>query len=1617
MPVLFEEVLKKFVPPSSQRSSTETEGFDTERFFIEEDIQEEEDVDFSDRFQIEEDEDDVSFVKDFVEPTLEGAAKLTAVTFGTMALMPGAGIRAGAELLPHPSEDTVGIIEAARKGDFSKIPKLWEEADKRKLFELGSLQKATDVLEEILSFPQELLTTEEQEKAMENIGLAMKPFEMAAEGWRLIVTDIINPVIEKITGGKYKEIPYLEPTLTTSGEASAIFAFGGEAVGKFRASKAKIGQGLSAKRIEALRRIQEKKYGRYGVKPEELAAPTKAKPKPMSRTAESEFIQKQFEDRFIEEPFEEPVTVREPTTKEVLKYDEGTMYEKDRISFPKIKGFNANQLNMQIPLHEIPAVVRSMFKGVEKAVDLYRNKKIFNNTGFWLGSDGKWRYEIPDKNIKLDVDLLKRSIDYPVYLEQVYPHQEMYGAVPTMRSVRIVYKPRAQNPSWDPNRNLITIDTLGIESVRQVIHESQHAINTRTSRFEGSNVDYERFKEFEKRVMYIKEHTGDPVIFENMAEAKYSRGDSFFEQGLLEYMQENEPNLYLHAVEPFDAFKSYQLTTGELDSRLAAYRKNMSIRERRQEPPWESLERIVRDEGYSRSETDRIFGEQTDLLPYERRAVREEVTMAEEKPPTRAEELSSLIDKQEALKKEIDKLPSTSKERISKLREFKKLEEEIDLKETLLEWDEVVKERSEDVDWGLEIGEIISTKADPTNKLRIVERSWDEDYGIDKYRFESISGKTPERDFIGGHEFDDINLPEKRLSSLDAKREEIYLKKQGKRPITEEGIPITELSSETPRPKSQGPWPYKVGDKFRGPTSNKLHTVTHRAWDPDSRQAMYIVETPEGGVLAKTEKDMGTYKPIKDTKKVTTIYGGIPLSEITKVYSKVADKVWDVGIEQKLPRLLEKVPGGKAVNRVLIYGYRGDLKNSAKYISDMDTMHRSQQVGRSYALDLGNRLQSVSEKDQLRLGEFLRGEIEKLPKNLEGVGMEAKRSMLDLGKQAVNEGLLDEDVFFKNAGRYMPRLYTSMEYQGLLNKHGLVKPNRLDLSRFSKRKDIPKEIRQQMGEILTPGYPIAKGIMQLTHDIEMARWFNNIAANKDWAIPKKSVTPIPPDWKKLPTDKKLGKLSDAYVHPEILEDLTRAIEIMGKSEKYWNKTLGAWKFGKVVLSPKTHSRNLMSNSVLAHLGGFPMYEQPLFLSRGAKQMRGKGQYWKDATEDGLLGTSWTEHELSSLFSDVESQLSGIKAGSLPEKLGKIGIVWGKSKKVMKKASDLYQAEEEWFKLSKYIHNIERRGMDRKAASADAEKWLFNYRKIPKAQQKYRTKWYGAPFATFTMKALPRIAEAAVKTPHRFILPGAMIYGMERAAMSMIGDDPEQFKAKKRMRPDWMKGNFLGIPNFARVPIVDDSGRENYLNLTYILPWGDIAESGGQWGIPGGIMPLSQPFTKEAWQQLSNYDTFWKEPIVKEKDIEGKPLVEKKATAAKQRLGHAGRTFLPTPVLDIKKGIEAAKGRPDWKGRERPIGIVLADVLLGVKIYPVDYIDQLSRATSRLDPQKGYIARKIVQDISTLTLKMKAHEKKGRESQVESFQKQIDSKIDQLSGLSRELLKITENYRKIGKRKE
>lgn len=1484
----------------------------------------------------------------FIKPTLKAVPRVTGAIGGSLALAPGAGIRAGVELLPKISTDPTTFKEKEFEG-LEDVEKLFNINLSRtatgtgKLVAPGSLKKAEEVLTQIMEVPGKLITTEEEAKSLGYIGNAIgKPFEMAGEGWRLIGSEIETQLQDMGL-----DVNYVEPTLATMGEASAIFAFS-----------------------HALRSINTRLKGRAALKQriidipergiviESLANAVKKNPKMTVK----QILQKWDNPRWRAEALKTYVAPKRGAG-----------------AAPKVEPFvkpTGTKVDPKIKPTEKPTVSKAT---TPEAIASDLAKREFAQR-FLRGEEATFK---------------------PPKVEPIKPVE----AKPEIKDAEII-------PEVKPAADITKVDE--------------------PYSYEGEGYKVTQIKATEKDAQtkwQIEVKEDFKPALEGLAKD--------VEGGQTGKRIPTEEGDFIGISSTFPEFMLNKGWTGKEVSgalRKAATGETLGIRQA--DIVESAMDSLIKQEhiaarkgaikdGAELSEIERIESEVQESFKSEMASEHEKVKGLAKSGDKTAQEIiddwGSFFEEQRALEtKSLEPLKKLEGVRISK--------------------------RPEHID---------SYEGQHDMQIRAFDK---EDNPIGWLEYTEFENK-PSISMI------EVDPKYRRKGIATAMHEKLKAEYPGveieKGLVTDEGFKLFEKTT-TPAKKPAPQAEVKEKTALEKAVKPKVELKAK----PKEIIKPTLKKVPTKKVVKK-EPSLSNPPKGKEPSSVT-LYSGLPLKALGEFYTEnIGAPIWDKGVMKGVPALLEKVPGGRAINRALLREYRGDLPNTQEFIKSLDKMKRFQAIGREYAIDLGNRLQKFPESEQIKMGASITGDKSvKLSPQARAVTEEARQALTDLGRQAVDAGLLSEDVFFKNMGKYMPRLYTSKEYQTLLTKYGMSKPNRLDTSRFKKRKEIPKEIRKEMGEILTPGFPVAKGIMQLTHDIEMARFFNGIVRIKEWAIPLKDIRilpanvegtkwgvwendrilkvldskkdaktfqdnhiskttePVPVDFKQLPKSPRLGKLSEAYVHPEIFGDLNEAIRLAGLGEKTWNRALGSWKFGKVILSPKTHARNLMSNSILAHLGGLPLYEQPVYLTKAANAMRKKTDHWVNAKKEGLLAHTFAQAELRVLFDQV-GQLKGIQSESVPDKLGVIGTAWEKGRKSLAKAADIYEAEEQWFKMAKYIHNVERLKMSPQEAAADAEKWLFNYSKLTKFQDKYRRKWYGAPFATFTFKSIPRVSESIIKYPWRFATVAALLYGLEKAAQDAIGDTDEERKAKKELRPKWQKGSFLGVPNFMRVPFVDEFGREHYLNLSYILPWGDLGEGGDFGPIPGGLMPFSQPFIKEPFQQIANFDTFWKSNIVKPTDVAGLPGSEGKdpedifnptTEAGRKALGirfkHAATTFAPTPFIDVSKGYSAFKGKPDYRGRLRAPGVVAADVFAGVKLYPVDYAESVSRSINKIHPSTGSLAIKIKGEIKTLNIKKQALEKAGKD--FDYLDKQIEGKIHQLEGLAIEAQNLGKEFSKIKK---
>lgn len=552
---------------------------------------------------------------------------------------------------------------------------------------------------------------------------------------------------------------------------------------------------------------------------------------------------------------------------------------------------------------------------------------------------------------------------------------------------------------------------------------------------------------------------------------------------------------------------------------------------------------------------------------------------------------------------------------------------------------------------------------------------------------------------------------------------------------------------------------------------------TRQSFSDKDALGQYGIPGAVAGVALDIAVDPLTYVPVFGVGK-KILQGG------KKVLGKVGE------VTAKNVPYAEKV--GNNLGRAFIYRYGQD----PIYAKTAERSIRTIQRGTENVLELARPITKLSPDVQRALGDARKsGELDaffkggNLPKNLTPEIIAKAKPAFDeldrLGKEAVAVGLLKKEIFDENVGKYMARLYTTKEapVDGAVRNFFDSKPLRIDRSRFMKRKDIPDDVREAMGEIMEAGYPTAKSLVQLTQAVERAKLFKEVST----AFAKKEATE---GFTQLPKTSSLGDLAGKYVPTPIYDDIQEMVRSASKFEQATRPLVKSFKYGKVILNPATHIRNIMSNMVLNSFEGLSPIRHPQIYAIAAKELKTKGKWYKEAKEAGLGLDSFAANELKDI-------LAPSIAGS------------AKLKKAVDAIAAAYQKEEEFGKLAQFIFQ-RKKGKSVEEAWQISERATFNYAQVTPFIRRVRESVFGYPFITFTYKATPQVLRTAVEKPTKISNIGKIKQGIENQS------DIEELTRERETEPDWVRDGF-----YMKLPIKDEHGRSAYLDLTYILPFGDL----------------------------------------------------------------------------------------------------------------------------------------------------------------------------------------------------
>lgn len=381
-----------------------------------------------------------------------------------------------------------------------------------------------------------------------------------------------------------------------------------------------------------------------------------------------------------------------------------------------------------------------------------------------------------------------------------------------------------------------------------------------------------------------------------------------------------------------------------------------------------------------------------------------------------------------------------------------------------------------------------------------------------------------------------------------------------------------------------------------------------------------------------------------------------------------------------------------------------------------------------------------------------------------------------------------------------------------------------------------------------------------------------------------------------------------------------------------------------VYNPATHGRNVVGSQILSWMGGGPTPFSPTYFEAIGALRKGEGKWFNEARQMGLLDTSYVKEEIESGVYEHGVAAGADAATTAARAADVMGAGKGRLKKVDEKLSSLYHHEDLASRLSHYIHQ-RKAGKSTKEAAEAAAKWVPTFRHMSNATRAWSRV---VPFFAYTAAALPLVAEASIRNPVRFLTAGAASYALGKELFEE--DVPE------KVLPPQMQGP-LGAPdeddsapvrmakravNFATptfIPFAEgEEGRRSYLDFTYIMPWGDIAENrSGEYGpmswLPGQANPLSNPVMGTLASLGLNKDRLTGREITRPSMTGG----EKAGAVADYVYKQAMPSLAPEiPGTGVEGGWGYAKlkdaftSTPNWYGEVRSPGSALADAVLGMK---------------------------------------------------------------------------------------
>jgi len=350
-----------------------------------------------------------------------------------------------------------------------------------------------------------------------------------------------------------------------------------------------------------------------------------------------------------------------------------------------------------------------------------------------------------------------------------------------------------------------------------------------------------------------------------------------------------------------------------------------------------------------------------------------------------------------------------------------------------------------------------------------------------------------------------------------------------------------------------------------------------------------------------------------------------------------------------------------------------------------------------------------------------------------------------------------------------------------------------------------------------------------------------------------------------------------------------------------------------------------------------------------RDFKNKGKYYQVALDQGVMSGNMSQAELGKLESDfIDVQRRMQKTQSPKMWMG------GMLSKFMDKTSGIYGGLETISKIAAIKYGMEKKGMNESQAATFANKWLFDYGLVTPSVKYASTAVVGAPFIRFQSHAIPLMLEVMLTKPWRLAPYYAIGYGMAELFKANHDLDEEQYKAAKKALAKWLQEKAVnGIlpPAIIPWPVLDDQGRMQIYDISWVAPWGMLGEMASEiqnaqfvdaaktLGLMGGPLPDMLAALK------TGIDPFTRRPITDELKSNTEQIFDYLVYITNLTTP----SMLHTEYGAVSRAINAITGELDPKtGEPKFTGTQAALRLFGINIYTTDLVEQRKKNIRRMD---------------------------------------------------------------------